>query len=163
MGANLKQTHDMMFNNIGEREVFYCLDYKKFDTTISSLDVYRIKEKFGKFIGNYKWHLDAERYDYPLVNPTNKEIVVDKADRLMSGEYITAVVSIAAQCSNYKFLRANNSKIRELAIIGDDAVTAVPYDENLRMIERNLQEIGSPISEEKSLVGVNFATYNRRI
>lgn len=66
MGKDILDVERMLFNETHVDSDYLSLDYSKFDTTVSSVDIYRIKEMYGKAISSKKTHMMMEEYDYPL-------------------------------------------------------------------------------------------------
>jgi hypothetical protein len=166
MADDIKTIHNKIFNYRpkNDDQLFYSMDYSMFDTMISSTDIHKIKNRFGKDIGLKKIHMDLESFDYPLIDGKTREVILSKADRLMSGDYITAVMSIATQMCNFDMIELEwKQKVEPKVIIGDDSLVVVDKNFDFTGFQNFMIENGSPINNDKSLVDRKIVSYNRRI
>jgi hypothetical protein len=166
MADDIKTIHDKIFSYKPKNsdQLFYSMDYSMFDTMISSTDIHKIKSKFGKDIGLKRIHMDLESFDYPLIDGKTKDVILSRADRLMSGDYITAVMSIATQMSNFEMIELEwEQRVEPKVIIGDDSLVVVDKNFDFKGFQDFMIENGSPINNDKSLVDRKLVSYNRRI
>jgi hypothetical protein len=164
MNKTLTEIQKMIFGRASGNERYLCLDYEKFDTTISSVDIHRVKQTYGKqYPEFYNTYMDYEDVDYPLLDSRTGTMIIQKADKLMTGDYLTAILSIAVQMSNYDYCASKGMIVDPKAIIGDDAVIRIPGNMNVDRLLDTMNDCGSRANKEKSMVTQNFVTYNRRI
>lgn len=97
-----------------------CIDYDKFDAHISSIDVFDIKQSFARATPFTIPHLDKERFDYPLVDAKTKTQLVERCNKLCSGEYITSFIGTFFQMATYDMM-GKSTKISDYQCGGDDA------------------------------------------
>lgn len=166
-----------------------CIDYEKFDAHMSSIDVYRTKVKLARRTWFTKQHLNHERYDYPLYHKLTNERIVQFANKLCSGDYLTSFMGTVFQIATYKMMNRELCDIEDYMCGGDDAALLIaPYSKEkiLRSKENNIlrsinedaynnnsedmvrmirdyydARTGDKISVEKSYTG--YISYNRRI
>jgi len=118
-----------------------CIDYSKFDAHLSNIDVYFIKREFAKRTPITDMHLDRERFDYPLYYANNDIPIVDFANKLSSGDYLTSFIGTFFQLSTYDMI---NKEIPLLDYVcgGDDAALLV-NDFSEDMIRRKFNLTGN--------------------
>lgn len=66
------------------------IDFKQFDAHRSNIDLLHIKTLLGHKTSMFNEHMKYESYCYPLLFGVDKQIILDRADRLMSGDYLTS-------------------------------------------------------------------------
>jgi hypothetical protein len=142
----------------------YCLDFALFDNSISHCDLYKVQTLAARRTEITDSLLKMQQYDYPFCkrNGTNKEVIQQRATRLMTGHYLTSIVGTGMQISSYNEMKRMGYKFDVRGIIGDDAVLSLPISEIQRVVEY-FESRGSTISRDKSYTFKDLACYNRRV
>jgi len=91
---------------------------------MSSIDVYDFKRRFSRVTPFTKLHLEYEAYDYPLVDAKTGVNIIERCNKLCSGDYVTSFASTFFQIATY-------DKIKEMFDLedylcgGDDAALLI--------------------------------------
>jgi len=101
-----------------------CIDYDKFDAHMSSIDVFDIKRRLARDTPITWKHLNYERFDYPLKYPQQENNVVDRCNKLCSGDYLTSFCSTFFQIATYRMLN-KTMNIDDYMCGGDDAALLI--------------------------------------
>jgi len=96
-----------------------CIDYDKFDAHMSSGEIFNIKALLSRQTPYTDLHLEYESYDYPLIESKSGKRMLDRCDKLASGDYITSFASTQFQISTYKML-SKYIEVKDFLCGGDD-------------------------------------------
>lgn len=109
-------------NRFGVKKVFVCVDFSKFDMHVGfpNIGIGKI-QLYNKQVPYADEHCDREQYAYSLyIRKTGKK-VIQRADKLMTGDYLTSVMGLFFQHSRFsELMRRYPGEIEPLVMIGDD-------------------------------------------
>jgi len=91
---------------------------------MSSVDVFDIKLKIAMDTPFTKLHLDYERLDYPLYDAQSDTYIMERCDKLCSGDYLTSFCSTVFQIATYQAIKEMFT-IDDYLCGGDDAALLI--------------------------------------